>query len=519
MIGSDGAGAIRTMNFHFVSALADAIRSRPRTVLAWLIGVHLVAWSVVPMLVSDNLQLDLVEGLALGKEWQFGYWKHPPLPWWTSDLAYRLTGSIYSVYVLGPLSAVACLYFVWRFGRVTVGPVTALVAVLALEGLHFINFSAVKFSHDPMQMPFWALTGWISYRALTDRKLRDWILAGACLALAFWAKYTAVTLGLTIGLVLLFDRDARTCWRTAGPYAMAAAFLVVLAPNLWWVVEYDFLPLRYVNIRADAAQHWYQFITFQLEWIVSQAFFLMPVVVLVGVLYLGGGLRRRSDVAPFARRYLTTLALGPFVVTTVIAASVGRMPVSMWGFPFWIFTPLAFLAWFEPDFSTRVLRRFATVFVAVFVAYLGSYVAIEVYEPLVHERAKASDFPGRKLADIVTERWHEQTGLPLRYVGGTAIGFGPGEFAANSVAVYSPDRPHVIAHGNFEISPWIDPADVRRSGAVFIWQSGVPATEVPPDIQRTFPTAKLQPSLSLESASPYALQPVIVNYVVVLLQD
>jgi 4-amino-4-deoxy-L-arabinose transferase-like glycosyltransferase len=506
------------MNFHFVSALADAIRSRPRTVLAWLIGVHLVAWSVVPMLVSDNLQLDLVEGLALGKEWQLGYWKHPPLPWWTSDLAYRLTGSIYSVYVLGPLSAVACLYFVWRFGRVTVGPVTALVAVLALEGLHFINFSAVKFSHDPMQMPFWALTGWISYRALTDRKLRDWILAGACLALAFWAKYTAVTLGLTIGLVLLFDRDARTCWRTAGPYAMAAAFLVVLAPNLWWVVEYDFLPLRYVNIRADAAQHWYQFITFQLEWIVSQVYFLMPVVVLVGVLYLGGGLRRRTDLAPFTRRYLAALALGPFVVTTVIAASVGRMPVSMWGFPFWIFTPLAFLAWFEPDFSTRALRRFATVFVAVFVAYLGSYVAIEVYEPLVHERAKASDFPGRKLADIVTERWHAQTGLPLRYVGGTAIGFGPGEFAANSVAVYSPDRPHVIAHGNFEISPWIDPADVRRSGAVILWQPAWADADLPRDIRRNFPNAKLQPILTLKSASKYATAPVIVGYAFILPQ-
>ena len=31
---------------------------------------------------SHNLQLDLVEDLALGREWQLGYWKHPPLPWW-----------------------------------------------------------------------------------------------------------------------------------------------------------------------------------------------------------------------------------------------------------------------------------------------------------------------------------------------------------------------------------------------------------------------------------------------------
>ena len=63
-----------------------------RVVLAWLLGFQLVVWTLVPALISANLQLDLVEGLALGKEWQLGYWKHPPLPWWVTDLAYRLTG-------------------------------------------------------------------------------------------------------------------------------------------------------------------------------------------------------------------------------------------------------------------------------------------------------------------------------------------------------------------------------------------------------------------------------------------
>ena len=41
---------------------------------------------MLPILVCANLQLDLAEDLALGKEWQLGYWKHPPLPWWLADL-------------------------------------------------------------------------------------------------------------------------------------------------------------------------------------------------------------------------------------------------------------------------------------------------------------------------------------------------------------------------------------------------------------------------------------------------
>ena len=52
----------------------------PGRACAVLLCSHLVLWAALPILVCRNLQLDLVEGLALGKEWQLGYWKHPPLP-------------------------------------------------------------------------------------------------------------------------------------------------------------------------------------------------------------------------------------------------------------------------------------------------------------------------------------------------------------------------------------------------------------------------------------------------------
>ena len=113
-----------------------------------------MVWTLIPILVCPNLQLDLVEDLALGKEWQLGYWKHPPLPWWVADLAYRLTGQVDAVYVLGPLAAVLCFYAVWLLGREIVGPFRALIAVLVLEGVHFYNFSVVKFAHDQMQLAF-----------------------------------------------------------------------------------------------------------------------------------------------------------------------------------------------------------------------------------------------------------------------------------------------------------------------------------------------------------------------------
>ena len=159
----------------WLATAVDLARRAPGKVLLWVLGIHLVVWTILPILVCRNLQLDLVDGLALGKEWQLGYWKHPPLPWWVADLVYRIVGHVDAVYVLGPLAVVVCFYAVWLLAREVTGELEALVAVLALEGIHFYNFSAVKFAHDQMQLPFWALTGLFLYRAITRERALDWL--------------------------------------------------------------------------------------------------------------------------------------------------------------------------------------------------------------------------------------------------------------------------------------------------------------------------------------------------------
>src|SRR5438477_159532 len=253
-----------------LSAAIGFARRRPQATIAAVLGIHLVVWTLVPILVSANLQLDLVEDLALGKEWQLGYWKHPPLPWWIADLAYRLVGDVHLVYLLGPLSAAVCMYIVCRLLLEKEKPLPALAAVLALEGIHFYNFSVVKFAHDHTLMVFWALSVFFLYHAISRGRLTDWMLAGASLAGCFWSKYTAFALAATLGLILLFDPVARRTWRTPGPYLMAATFLLVIAPNLWWLVDNGFQPFRYVNARAVSAAHWYQYLTFPLIWTGSQ---------------------------------------------------------------------------------------------------------------------------------------------------------------------------------------------------------------------------------------------------------
>src|ERR1700693_2935979 len=98
---------------HGLANVVELARRAPGKVLAVVLGAHFMVWTLTPILVCPNLQLDLVEDLALGREWQLGYWKHPPLPWWVADLIYRIVGDVHAVYLLGPLAAVACMYVVW----------------------------------------------------------------------------------------------------------------------------------------------------------------------------------------------------------------------------------------------------------------------------------------------------------------------------------------------------------------------------------------------------------------------
>ncbi len=179
----------------------------------------------MPALLYPNLPLDLIEALMYGREWQLGYDKLPPLPWWLVEIAYRMVGHDFAYYLLAQIAVVAGFALVFVTARPLVGGLGALVAVLIIDGLHYFNYTAAKFNHDVIQLPFWALAGYAFHRALRGRQMADWLLLGLAVGMALWAKYFVVVLVAPMALFLLVDRDARKALATPGPYVAAAAAL------------------------------------------------------------------------------------------------------------------------------------------------------------------------------------------------------------------------------------------------------------------------------------------------------
>ena len=112
----------------------------------------------------------------------------------------------------------AAFALIWVMARQLVGPVGALVAVLIIDGLHYFTFTAPKFNHDVIQLPFWALAGYAYWAALRHGRMVHWLLLGFGIGMARLGEVFRRGAGRAAGAVRLIDRDARKALLTPGPY-------------------------------------------------------------------------------------------------------------------------------------------------------------------------------------------------------------------------------------------------------------------------------------------------------------
>src|SRR5262245_38056314 len=297
-----------------VFTVLSRIAASPAQALAAILLLHALVWTVLPTLLYPNLPLDLIEALTYGREWQLGHDKLPPLPWWLVEIVYRAVGHDFAYYLLAQLTVVAAIWLVLLTATPLAGQRGALVAVLIVDGLHFLNFTAAKFNHDVVQLPLWALAGFAFHRALRGGWIGHWLLFGLATGMALWAKYFVVVLAAPLAVFILFDDKARKTLATPGPYVAAATALATMAPHLVWLVQNDFLPFAYAEHRALPSRGLIDHIWHPLQFGIGQAFFLIPSLLIAVPLFLPR--RSPNELAlgadAFDRRIVDWLAFGPF---------------------------------------------------------------------------------------------------------------------------------------------------------------------------------------------------------------
>lgn len=456
--------------------------------------LYLLAWSLVPPLLSSSFPLDVVESLTWGREWQWGYYKHPPLAPWVLHLFWRAFGEV-GPYLLSQVCIATTLWFVWCTGRRLMAPERALIGTVLTMSVFFYTRPALEFNHNIAQMPVWAALGWCLLAALQDGRKRQWLLLGVLAGLGMLTKYSVGILLACLGLYLVLS-PARRVLRQSGPWLGLALALIVFAPHLVWLWQTDWLPLAYASRRAAAEGGSHGARLAAVMFLGTQLLNHLPMALIVLVAALGARRALRRAAAPHTSPasvgwrlhtpwpgYLLALALGSGLLVTLLGLLLGLRLHDMWGVPMWAFSGLLVAAslptaWLEP-MRPRLLRGLAVWLVLISVV-CGAY---QAYGAQWRHRPSRTDWPEAALGAQAQTAWNAQSKCPLDTVAGDY-------WLAGMVVVASPDRPSVLVNGDARFSPWVTEQRLRDHGALWIWQDSAPGQ---PAATPPAPLNQLQP--------------------------
>ena len=428
---------------------------------------HLVVWTLVPTLANPNAPLDCVEMLYWGYEWQWGYFKHPPLPAWCCEAMRMMFGNAdWPLYLSAQLCIVTCFWAAWKMARQSLSPWQAVASAVILESCYYFSFTSPEMNNNVLAKALWALAILSLYYAVQTSRKRYWVATGFVLALSVLTKYDAGLLILSMLVFSVATKRGRECWKTTGPYLLTVTSLLCVTPHLMWLVENDFSTLRYLSQRSASDATLVDHFVYPLSFAASQIFGLALILILaIGVLGRRWRFKSYDNVNAFHRQYLVFVVLGPPLLAMLYSLLTGAKLRSMWGAAMWTYFGVLLFVLFQAKAELadyrRLIRRSAFCGFALAMLYALNSTLL----PAVKQSPSRVHFPGRELAAAVQQRWQSKTDAPLQIAGGDW-------WLAGNVAFYGDQETSVYAEMSEIWAPWMSKEQLRAKGGVILWDAG-----------------------------------------------
>lgn len=401
---------------------------------------------------------DTLEAYVWGREFQWGYYKHPPFWAWIAGLWFLIAPHTNAAFaLLTMINAAVGLFGVWKVAGLYVDDQRRELSVLLLLLTPFFTVFALKFNANTIFLSLWPWTVFAFLRAFETRKIRFAVLFGVLAALDILSKYyAAVLLGTCLIAALAHPSRARY-FRSPSPYISLALTALLIAPHLWWLITTGFLPLHYV---AGETGHSATFALVQVAHVILQTALALSVVLWL-VLRRG-----HFAIAPLvtdpAVAMLAILAVLPFALTLFAATTVGLILSDNTAGATFAFAPLLLLQ-LVGQRDWRPMSRLALRLLAV-CAPLALIASPAIALARVHSAwlgsPKHAD-PGQEMALLATNIWHQACGCSLAYVTGD-------RGMADAIVFYGSDSASELIQLDFKYSPWLTESDIARKGMLIV---------------------------------------------------
>jgi 4-amino-4-deoxy-L-arabinose transferase-like glycosyltransferase len=438
--------------------------------LQWFIA-FVAIWTVYHVLLQSAsvIDNDSAEAYVWGREFQFGYYEHPPLWAWISGawfLVFPRTSWAYALLI--NINAALGLIGAWRLIGCFARGERQTAATLLLLLTPFYTVFNDRFGGNTIFLSLWPWTAYFFVRSFQTRRFGEAIGFGIFAGLDMLSKYYAILLLVTCLVAALQHPGRKAYFRSASPYVSVLAATILFLPHLLWLQANAYLPLHYVQAVSDSS--WADTILAVeslVGWYFGGQIILFAVLLWAGRPALGGlGSRMRRLAADPDFRLMAILCLLPSILTVVFTI-VYRVHLSeRTGLGLFCLVPLLLMDVLEIQPSEGFVRR------AAWTAGLSALFAAAISYGLAYESMKTSALAGkgevvqprRELAEHATEIWRTATHTPLRYVSGPFS-------LAESIAFYSADAPSEFIEMTFRYAPWVTPNALSERGLLIVCQA------------------------------------------------
>lgn len=210
----------------------------------WSIPVLLAAfvaiWTCYLMVayIGSDLHPDVLETWTLGRHFEWGNPKHPPLMGWIARLwtdVFPLSN--WSMQLLAMFNAAVGLWAVDLIARQFVSGDKRVLILLLLMLTPVYQFHAQRFNANTVLLSVWPLATYCFLRSFQTRSPSWAAAAGLSAGLAMLGKYYSVFLVVAFVCAAIFHHLRWVYLRSSAPWISAVAGVITLGPHLNWLVR------------------------------------------------------------------------------------------------------------------------------------------------------------------------------------------------------------------------------------------------------------------------------------------
>ena len=361
------------------------------------LSIHLVLWTLVPLVTNNNLPLDTIEALAWGSNLDWGFNKHPPASAFFLEIFYQIFGSNdWAYYLLSQIFVVITFVVVFKFAEELLeNKMLSLISVLLLESIYFYNFTTPEFNVNVCQLPFWALCVYFSWKLFNKKNvtIKDSLWLGVFAAIGFLSKYLFIYLLITIDLLFFYIIFIKKYKKFDFKYLLSLeVFIVLLVPHLIWLSNNDYVTITYGLARTGLENSsLLDHITYPLIFLGKQIGILIPFFMMSFFM-----IKKIKFTLPLKDKKLLFLIfinftpIGLIFLTSMVTGSNIR---TMWMTPFYLFFGVLMVYIFQKQINLKRLNKFISAFLILFIfsPFVYAYISIT-------EKDKRTDYPGKQIA-------------------------------------------------------------------------------------------------------------------------